>query len=205
MLKLSRDLACLILRQDSEAGSAVSPSLDEAEVGGMTKVGREQAMPYGETAAAPAETCCFRQARPRVLSPEIFDPRTFGIWKHIWYRRAPQRETVIVAKHPTMHRTGQQRYFRSKNITVPRLEGQSWHSVSFQKVPHVHLPFSWSPAALSFCCASLGHRRLQETTSRRYTVKDPPEHGDVIFLLNLTVRHQIFLPCLPPCISQEGD
>ena len=69
----------------------------------------------------------------------------------------------------------------------------------------MHLPFSWSPAALSSCCASLGHRRLQETTSRCHTVEDPPEHGDVIFLLNLTVRHQIFLPSLPPCISQEGD
>lgn len=70
----------------------------------------------------------------------------------------------------------------------------------------MHLPFSWSPVALSSCCASLDHRQLQKMTSTCFTVKDPPEHGDVIFLLNLTaMRHQIFAaPFLPLCISQGG-
>lgn len=73
MLKLSRDLACLILRQDSEAASAVSPSLDEeAEVGRMTRVGLEQDMPYGEIRAVPAETCCFPVRLGREFSIQRF-------------------------------------------------------------------------------------------------------------------------------------
>lgn len=69
MLKLSRDLAHLILRQDSEAGPAVGPSLDEeAKVGRMTKVGLEQDTPHGETRAGPAETCCFSVRLDREFS-----------------------------------------------------------------------------------------------------------------------------------------
>lgn len=74
MLKLSRDLAHLILEAGSEAGPAVGPSLDEeAKVGRTTKVGLEQDTPSrGNQSRACRNLLLLCEARLRVLNPEAF-------------------------------------------------------------------------------------------------------------------------------------